>query len=100
MLMASKTTTSATESAKAKETVIPDMNTFYNELVSVKLFKDNGRYKEDVFVAVNGVGMLVPRGIEVKIPRKYALALKNSEKQTGFALEYQNRLQNESAIAD
>ncbi len=74
-----------------------DIKAQYNELVTVKLFKDNGRYKDDVFVAVNGVGMLVPRGVEVKIPKKYAEALRNSEKQASFAVEYQAKLQNNSS---
>lgn len=76
----------------------PEAASYYNQLVTVKLFKDNGRYKDDVFVAVNGVGMIVPRGIEVKIPRKYAEVLKNSEKQASFALEYQTKLQTEARI--
>ena len=65
---------------------------YYNELVSVKLFKDSNKYKDDVFVAVNGVGMIVPRGREVKIPRKYAVALRNSEAQDSFAAEYTAQL--------
>lgn len=73
---------------------------YYNEKVTVKLFKDNNRYKDDVFVAVNGVGMLVPRGVEVKIPRKYAEALKNSEKQSSFAVEYQTKLQNDAVLSE
>ena len=36
--------------------------------------------------------MIVPRGKEVKIPRKYAIALKNSEAQDSFAAEYQAEL--------
>ena len=51
---------------------------YYSELVTVKLFKDNDKYKDDVFVAVNGGGIIVPRGKEVPIPRKYAIALKVS----------------------
>ena len=65
---------------------------YYNELVTVKLFKDTDKYKDDVFVAVNGKGMIVPRGKEVKIPRKYAIALKNSEAQDSFAAEFQAEL--------
>jgi len=38
------------------------------------------------------VGMIVPRGVEVKIPRKYAEAIKNSEIQDGFCADYQNSL--------
>lgn len=75
---------------KPKETVKDDK--YYNELVTVKLFKDTHKYKDDVFVAVNGKGMIVPRGKEVKIPRKYAIALKNSEAQDSFAAEFQAEL--------
>ena len=60
---------------------------YYNELVEVELFKDNDKYKDDVFVAVNGVGMIVPRGEKVKIPRKYAIALENARKQEHFAIK-------------
>ena len=95
--MSSKTSAApkvAEQSEKIKKIYAKD---YYNELVSVKLFKDNNKYKDDVFVAVNGVGMIVPRGVEVKIPRKYALALENSEKQSSFSVEYQTRLQNEAS---
>ncbi len=81
--------------AKATETTSKDVvkdKAYYNELVTVKLFKDNYKYKDDVFVAVNGVGMIVPRGKEVQIPRKYAIALKNSEAQDSFAAQHSMEL--------
>lgn len=65
------------EQTKASE----EEKAYYNELVEVELFKDNGKYKDDVFVAVNGVGCIVPRGKKVKIKRKYALALEDSMRQ-------------------
>ncbi len=83
-------TTTATD--KKEQNAPLSERDYYNELVSVKLFKDNNKYKEDVFVAVNGVGMIVPRGREVKIPRKYAVALRNSEAQDSFAAEYTAQL--------
>lgn len=84
-----------TENTKPESTKT-NTSDYYNELVKVNLFKDNDRYKDDVFVAVNGVGMLVPRGKEVEIPRKYAEVLKNSEIQDGFAAEYQLKLQEQA----
>ena len=54
---------------------------YLNEEVEIELFKDSGRYKDDVFVAVNGVGINVPRGKKVKVKRKYALVIENSLKQ-------------------
>lgn len=73
----------AKESANAAKT-----KDYYNELVKIKLFKDNSKYKDDVFVAVNGKGMIVPRGKEVEIPRKFAVALQNSEAQDSFAMDH------------
>ena len=89
--------------AKAKTKnfeTIEQENAYYNELVPVKLFKDNDKYKDDVFVAVNGVGMIVPRGIEVKIPRKYAVALDNSQIQDGESAQYQMDLSSKSASSE
>jgi len=80
----SKQTVKTNDSSKGKG--------YYSELVKVKLFKDNDKYKDDVFVAVNGVGMIVPRGKEVEIPRKYAIALKNSEAQDSFAADHASEL--------
>ena len=67
---------------------------YYNEMVEIELFKDNGKYKDDVFVAVNGVGCIVPRGKKVKVKRKYALALKDSmaqDKKTSDFIELKVR---------
>ncbi len=51
------------------------------ELVEVKLFKDNNKYKDDVFVQVNGENCVIKRGEEVKIKRKFAEVLDNSDMQ-------------------
>lgn len=51
------------------------------ELVEIMLFKDNGKYKDDVFVAVNGQNCVVQRGKPVKIKRKFAEVLRQSMDQ-------------------
>lgn len=51
------------------------------ELVSVKLFKDTGKYKDDVFVGCNGETIAIKRGERVEIKRKFAEVLDNSEHQ-------------------
>lgn len=89
----------AKANAKKFETIEQE-NAYYNELVTVKLFKDNDKYKDDVFVAVNGVGMIVPRGVEVKIPRKYAVALDNSQIQDGESAQYQMDLSSKSSASE
>ena len=54
---------------------------YMNELVEVRLFKDNNKYKDDVYVSVNGENCVIKRGIPVKIKRKFAMVLENSDVQ-------------------
>ena len=51
------------------------------EYVEVKLFKDNEKYTDDVYVAVGGENCLIKRGVPVKIKRKFYLALCQSDEQ-------------------
>ncbi len=69
----SKAAKEAEELAKAEA--------YLNEYVDVKLFKDTDRYSDDVYVAVNGQNCLIKRGEWVKIKRKFALVLDQSEIQ-------------------
>ncbi len=61
---------------------------YLNEYISVKLFKDNDRYRDDVYVAVNGQNCIIRRGEWVKIRRKFALVLDASEIQDMRTAEY------------
>ena len=54
---------------------------YLEEYVAVKLFRDNDRYKDDVYVAVNGHNCVIRRGEWVRIKRKFALVLDQSEVQ-------------------
>lgn len=49
--------------------------------VKVRLFKDGEKYKDDVFVAVNGKSCLIKRGQTVEIEEKFAEVLENSANQ-------------------
>jgi len=49
--------------------------------VKIKLFKDNDKYKDDVFVGVNGKAYKIQRGVEVEVPRFVAEVLRLSLKQ-------------------
>ena len=68
---------------KQNQTATPtaDVEAYLNELVAIKLFRDNDRYRDDVYVAVNGHNCLIKRGEWVKIKRKFALVLDQSEVQ-------------------
>ena len=61
---------------------------YLEEYVAVKLFRDNDRYKDDVYVAVNGHNCVIKRGEWVKIKRKFALVLDQSEIQDMQTAEY------------
>lgn len=54
---------------------------YMNELVEIKLFRDNGKYQDDVFVSCNGETVAIKRGERVKIKRKFVEILDNSEHQ-------------------
>ena len=54
---------------------------YLNEYVSIKLFRDNDKYRDDVYVAVNGKNCVIKRGEWVKVRRKFALVIDQSEIQ-------------------
>lgn len=54
---------------------------YWNELVPVELFKDNHKYKDDVYVSVNGENCVIKRGERVMIKRKFDNVLANSKLQ-------------------
>lgn len=69
----------AAEEEKAKKAA--ELAAHMEEYVEVKLFKDNDKYKDDVFVSVNGENCVIKRGERVKIKRKFAEVLDHSEHQ-------------------
>ena len=48
--------------------------------VRIRLFKDNSRYKGDLFVSVNGVNYKIRRGVE-EVPPEVAEVLEHSQQQ-------------------
>ena len=71
----------AQDMAQAKKAAPANGNKKGDELVSIQLFKDNDRYKDDVFVAVNGERVQIKRGERVQIKRKFADVLEQSMRQ-------------------
>ena len=101
MAKSTKTTENlATETEVLKFASIKEENEYYNQPVKIKLFKDGNKYNSDVFVGVNGSGMLIPRGVEVEVPRKFAEALKNSEYQDSFAADFMEELGENAGSAE
>jgi hypothetical protein len=57
------------------------------KMVKIKLFKDKGEYKDDVFVAVNGIRYQIQRGVEVEVPDFVKEVLDNSDRQDRLTAE-------------
>ena len=61
--------------------------------VRIRLFKDNSRYKGDLFVSVNGVNYKIRRGVEVEVPPAVAEVLEHSIKQDAEAARKSQAMQ-------
>ncbi|MBR6728272.1 MAG: hypothetical protein IKM08_08785 [Clostridia bacterium] len=70
----------AADQAKFRE-FLRGQEDWLNEYVEVRLFKDNDKYKDDVYVAINGKNCVIRRGVWTRIRRKFALLLDQSEIQ-------------------
>lgn len=64
--------------------------------VSIHLFRDNERYKDDVFVCVNGKTALIQRGKTVEVSADIAEALENSMQQDAATADMIGREVNRS----
>jgi 4-alpha-glucanotransferase len=77
---------------------LKNQEAWLNEYVEVRLFKDNEKYKDDVYVAINGKNCLIRRGVWTRIRRKFAMLLDQSEIQDLRTAELME--QEESRFAD
>lgn len=71
----------AAETLKAATTAPQGEQPKDSELVPIRLFKDNDKYKDDVFVAVNGRSFQIKRGETVMVPDYVAQVLEQSMAQ-------------------
>ena len=67
--------------------------------VRIHLFKDNGRYKDDVFVGVNGINYMIQRGVDVEVPPEVAEVLEHSQMQDMAAAQKVAQLEADAAAA-
>ena len=51
----------------------------------------------DVYVSVNGKGILIKRGVDVLIDPEYAEVLKHSQKEDNAAYDFLTKLEEEAA---
>lgn len=61
------------------------------ELVSVQLFKDANKYKDDITVHVNGRRWTIQRGKTVQVPKAVAEVLEHSMNQDAATAEMISR---------
>lgn len=76
----------------AKKIPAAETDNKWNERVEITLFKDDGKYKDDLFIAVNGRRFNVMRGVPVQVPLPVYEALKNSQDQDRRAVEMIGKL--------
>lgn len=65
------------EKEKVSETIFPEEE----ERVTIKLFKDNKDYKDDLTVVVNGKAYRIQRGVSVNVPKSVAEVIEHSATQ-------------------
>lgn len=85
----------AANSAAEKTEEEKNAEAYLNEIVKVHLFKDGKDYKDDLIVHLNGKNFAIQRGVDVEIPRKFALLIEQHERQDVIAAEYAEARQNE-----
>lgn len=75
---------------------MPQVKKTEKKMVKIKLFKDSERYKNDVFVSLNGENYLIKRGVEVEVPDYIATILEQSAYQDSVAIDKRESLQSMS----
>ena len=70
--------TKSTKSTKSEKDKMREHN---REMVTIRLFKDTGKYTNDLYVNVNDHNYIIKRGVEVQVPRYIADVIANSERQ-------------------
>lgn len=63
--------------------------------VKFKAFKDDDKYKDDIFVSVNGKRYQIKRGVEVEIPECVYKVLMNSQGQDQAAFTLMEKKERE-----
>ena len=64
---------------------------------TIRLFKDNDRYKNDLYVSVNGHSFLIQRGVDVEVPYYIAEVIRNSMKADDEALQFMEEVKKRQA---
>ena len=84
--MAEKKKAEVKEAEEVKQNI--DSDAYLKERVPFYAFKDNGKYKDDIVVGVNGRLFRIKRGETVMIPRYVYNVLMNSMQQDAKTADY------------
>lgn len=76
--------------SKKEDKTIEESGKLMEETVNVRIPRDPTGKEDDVYISVNGRAMRIKRGVNVRIPKAYALVLEASEEQRDYALGYAN----------
>ena len=88
------------ELTEEQKKVNEERKAYWNEYVEIEMFKDNNKYRDDVPVGLNGEICLIQRGKKVKIKRKFAKVLENSNRQDFETSELIEKKSSEFAKSD
>lgn len=83
------------EADKLLREQIKEAESHLNDPVTIQLFKDGNKYKDDVFVSINDKNYLIQRGVPVTVPRIVAQVLQQSQEQDIAAAAYREAQQRE-----
>lgn len=71
------------ESSHGEGAALRDISTCKDDdLVELTLFCDGDRYKDDVFVGINGVMCQIKRGVPIRLKRSFAKVIAASERMS------------------
>ena len=80
--------------AERKEKTAPD------DMVPIKLYKDGEKYKNPLFVGINGKTWFIPRGIPFLVPRMVSDFIESNISEEAAVMEKLDKMEEEFAKAD
>ena len=87
--MAAKPEIKEEKEVKEAKVVKPfNPNDYMKERVPYMAFKDDGKYKDDIVVIVNGSNFIIKRGELVNIPRYVLTVLESKDRELRTANKY------------
>jgi len=63
-------------------------NAALKERVNYQDFKDDGKYKDDIVVIVNGENFIIQRGVMVQLPKYVIMVLESKDRELRSANKY------------